>query len=155
MKNKPSLSYYDIKSSKETEQLNDLVAICFDSMMTKISATEMTNKTWGDYKASVIPHMARIPAFGIPFISTSGGKEIINAHAKTFGPSWRMIGEMTPTGPKAFGVYPGGQDGRPGSPTYRNMVEDWARGKYYSLSYLSDEQDQRISTFSTIEFKKK
>ncbi|HQX44782.1 MAG TPA: penicillin acylase family protein [Saprospiraceae bacterium] len=155
MKNKPLLSYYDIQSSKDTEQLKDLVAICFDSMMTKISATEMKNKNWGDYKASIIPHMAKIQAFGIPFISTSGGKEIINAHAKTFGPSWRMIVELTPSGPKAFGVYPGGQDGRPGNPNYKNMIEDWARGKYYLLNYLVDDQDKRISSFSTLEFKKK
>lgn len=155
MQTNPGLSYYDIKSSVEKEQLKDLVSISFDSMMTKISSPEIAGKTWGNYKASAIPHMARIQAFGIPFISTSGGKEIINAHAKTFGPSWRMIVELTPDGPKAFGVYPGGQDGRPGNPNFKNMVEDWARGKYYSLDYLMDEKDQRISSFSTLEFKMK
>ena len=91
-------------------------------------------KKWADYKHASIDHMARIPAFGIPFVSTSGSKDIINAHARTFGPSWRMIVELTKDGPHAYGIYPGGQDGRPGSPYYRSMVLDWSQGKYNSLN---------------------
>jgi penicillin amidase len=38
--------------------------------------------------------------------------------------------------PKAYGVYPGGQSGNPGSPNYDNFINNWKRGKYFSLNFF-------------------
>jgi penicillin amidase len=44
---------------------------------------------------------------------------------------------------KAYGVYPGGQSGNPGSRYYDNFIDRWAEGKYYSLWFMSSEEDGR------------
>jgi penicillin amidase len=56
-----------------------------------------------------------------------------------------MIVHLTsPT--EAYGIYPGGQSGNPGSKFYDNMVDDWAAGKYYSLWMMNEAEatDKRI-----------
>jgi len=47
---------------------------------------------------------------------------------------------------KAYGVFPGGQSGNPGSRFYDNMVDTWAAGKYNTLWMMkADEQkDSRV-----------
>ena len=35
----------------------------------------------------------------------------------------------------AYGIYPGGQSGYPGSKNYDNMIDDWVNGKSYLLSF--------------------
>lgn len=44
---------------------------------------------------------------------------------------------------KAYGVYPGGQSGHPGSAFYDNMIDQWANGKYYELFFMKDANDNR------------
>jgi penicillin amidase len=47
---------------------------------------------------------------------------------------------------EAYGVYPGGQSGNPGSKYYDNFVDDWAAGKYNTLWVMRPDQanDKRI-----------
>jgi penicillin amidase len=47
---------------------------------------------------------------------------------------------------EAYGIYPGGQSGNPGSRFYDNFVDDWAAGKYYQLWVMkqTDQQDPRV-----------
>jgi penicillin amidase len=47
---------------------------------------------------------------------------------------------------EAYGVYPGGQSGNPGSKFYDNFVNDWANGKYYTLWMMKEAEatDKRI-----------
>jgi penicillin amidase len=50
---------------------------------------------------------------------------------------------------KAWGHYPGGQSGNPGSRYYDNMVDAWANGEYFELMLLKnpdDRMDQMIFT---------
>ena len=68
---------------------------------------------------------------GLP---TSGGSDIPNATGTTFGPSWRFVVDMGET-KSAYGIYPGGQSGFPGSVYYDNMVNDWVNGVAYPLSF--------------------
>ena len=48
---------------------------------------------------------------------------------------------------EAYGVYPGGQNGNPGSKYYDNFIDEWAAGKYYSLWMMKkgEEKDARVS----------
>jgi penicillin amidase len=56
-----------------------------------------------------------------------------------------MIVSMT-TPVEAYGVYPGGQSGNPGSPYYDDLVGNWAKGEYYRLWIMEkkDASDKRI-----------
>jgi penicillin amidase len=65
---------------------------------------------------------------------SGGGAESVNATRGTSGPSWRMIVELGPE-LKAWGVYPGGPSGNPGSSNYDSMVEAWRTGQLYELKF--------------------
>jgi penicillin amidase len=43
-----------------------------------------------------------------------------------------MVVHLSPE-TEAYGVYPGGQNGNPGSRYYDNFVDTWAKGEYYPL----------------------
>ena len=62
----------------------------------------------------------------------------MNATTSAHGPSWRMIVHMTDY-TEAYGVYPGGQSGNPGSKFYDNFIDSWVAGKYFKLLFLSKE----------------
>ncbi len=51
-----------------------------------------------------------------------------------------MVVELTQP-VKAFGVYPGGQSGNPGSPHYDTGLDHWAKGEYFALSFWTNESE--------------
>jgi penicillin amidase len=61
---------------------------------------------------------------------------IINATTHDHGPSWKMVVHMTDP-VEAYAVYPGGQDGNPGSPFYDSFVDTWTKGDYYRVWYMT------------------
>ncbi|HNI45374.1 MAG TPA: penicillin acylase family protein, partial [Chitinophagales bacterium] len=69
-----------------------------------------------------------------------GGKGILNAASTNWGPSWRMIVMLGDDKVEAFGIYPGGQSGNPGSRYYANFVDKWAAGEYNRLSFWAEDQ---------------
>ena len=69
-------------------------------------------------------------------IKAGGGRDIVNAHSRTHGPSWRMVVSLEKSGVKAWATYPGGQSGNPGSPHYINMLGRWLEGQYFTLNFL-------------------
>ncbi|MEO6190107.1 MAG: penicillin acylase family protein [Saprospiraceae bacterium] len=153
IKNYPNLKYYDLKSTEAIEDLAKIIDISLDSTIVQLDLNR--NKNWAEYKGTHIDHMAKIQAFGIPYISTSGSKDIINACWKTWGPSWRMVVELTKSGPKAWGVYPGGQDGRPGTQHYMDMIETWRKSEYYDLKYCTSIEELKNISQTTIQFSHK
>lgn len=100
---------------------------------------------WGRVKRTGLTHMAHIPGLSIPFISLSGGPNIVNAVENDHGPSVRMVVDLQPP-VRAFGNMPGGQSGNPGSPYYLTGLEDWRLGKLTPwLNYGSNpKQPQRL-----------
>ncbi|HEX6914598.1 MAG TPA: penicillin acylase family protein [Chitinophagaceae bacterium] len=90
---------------------------------------------WSDFKATGIRHLLRIPALSRLNLPIGGGEHIINATKQFHGPSWRMVVHLTDD-IEAYGVYPGGQNGNPGSRYYDNFVDAWTRGQYYRLLFL-------------------
>jgi penicillin G amidase len=44
--------------------------------------------------------------------------------------------------PKAYGIFPGGQSGNPGSFFYDDMLDSWTNGQLEELLYLHSEQDK-------------
>jgi len=93
---------------------------------------------WSRYKDAGVRHLLRLPALSRFHLFVGGGQNIINATKDFHGPSWRMIVQLTDK-IEAYGVYPGGQSGNPGSKYYDSFVDKWADGKYYSLWFMHAE----------------
>jgi penicillin amidase len=90
---------------------------------------------WGKVKGTRLRHIARIPGFGRDKLEADGVGQVINAIDAVWAPAWRMVVELGPE-VKAWGNYPGGQSGNPGSKFYDNFIDDWAAGKPYELVFL-------------------
>lgn len=137
----PLSSYYDVLATPDTvESPQMLVTTAFKTAMAAfdtLKAADPNAIDWGNYKASVVTHLARIAPFS-ESVYVSGDRHALNANAirggTTWGPSWRMIVELGKE-IKAMAVYPGGQSGNPGSPYYASFVKDWQEGNYYPLKY--------------------
>lgn len=153
IKEKPELSFFDIVETEQKETAREVLQKSFkagvqDIVQWKREHPSATNVEWGDFKDSYVGHLARLEPLSI-HIKHGGNHDIVNAHSRTHGPSWRMVVSLEKTGMKAWGVYPGGQSGNPGSYYYSNMLDTWTADKHYSLSFLqSPEQGQSLYTVS-------
>jgi penicillin amidase len=141
LKEQPALTFFDMKSTTEVETARDLLRKSFKSGVDAIETWKKErgkDPRWADYKGTVINHLMQLQPLGVR-ATTGGNHDIVNATTRTHGPSWRMIVSLEKNGIKAWGVYPGGQSGNPGSPYYANMVPMWAEGKYMSLQFTGAE----------------
>jgi len=149
----PHLKFYDDINTPEVETLQDDVTAAFKkAVVTVKKAEESERMEWGKYKDTKVLHLAQLDALSRLHLPIGGGTNTINAANSQHGPSWRMIVSLTPE-TEAYGVYPGGQNGNPGSRFYDDFVDSWAAGKYYSLwvMKMSDASDKRVKwtmTFS-------
>jgi len=135
----PSHDFFDLQETKEQkETAKEIAKLSFTEMAEKIATWEADGNTleWSNYKKLSINHIGFIPAFSRTDLKVEGDSKTLNAIGRTWGPSWRMIVAFGPGKPKAYGIYPGGQSGNPGSSHYDNMLEDWAAGKYYELELM-------------------
>jgi len=142
----PNFSYFDNINTPQIETLPDDVTAAFKKAVVRIKEAEKNGKgEWGKYKDTKVLHLARLEALSQFHLPIGGGTNTINAANAQHGPSWRMIVSLTPQ-TEAYGIYPGGQSGNPGSKFYDNFVDNWALGKYYSLWVMkaSDANDRRV-----------
>ena len=109
---------------------------------------------WASQKSTDILHLLQLPGFGQLDVDCGGGAGIVNATSERNGPSWRMVVALGPQ-VRAYGVYPGGQSGNPGSPFYNNLLETWRVGQLDELVFLrsADEQNARVATAWTLQNK--
>ncbi|RPE08947.1 penicillin acylase family protein [Chitinophaga lutea] len=136
-----AMHFVDNIRTPQHETLSDAVVTAFQRAADSAAVLDAAGKlTLGKFRGTDIRHLSRsLPALSRMGLNTGGGKHIVNATKKTTGPSWRMIVELGKE-TKAWGIYPGGQSGNPGSRFYDNMVDDWVDGKYYSLRLYDDKQ---------------
>ena len=139
MKVHPHLDFFDNKLTETKESLNDLVLLSFRQMMIDVENLKGQGEfAWGRYKDTFVGHQLHIKPLGYNHILAGGSDNaVVNATGANHGPSQRIIVELDPSGVKAWGHYPGGQSGNPGSKFYDNMVESWANGHYYELLFLN------------------
>jgi penicillin amidase len=148
IKEKPDLSFFDIQSTTEKETAREVLRKAFVLAVDdieKFRAEHQGNAPWSEFKGSFIGHLLPpMKALSIP-VKTGGNHDIVNAHSRTHGPSWRMIVSLEKTGIQAWGLYPGGQSGNPGSQHYSNMIDRWSTGRYFTLKFLQlDEATDKI-----------
>jgi len=126
----------DINTSGKTESFGDDLLTAIKKATPHLKQLEAENKLeWAKMKDTKVNHLLKIPGLSRLHLPIGGGEHIINATKETHGPSWRMIVHLTDE-IEAYGVYPGGQSGNPGSKYYDTFVDYWAAGKYYRILFL-------------------
>jgi penicillin amidase len=135
----PDHAIFDrIATTDVRETAADIICASFENMRDSLANLPSESKTnWGSFKATALPHLARLPGFGVEGLHASGGDHIINAQKKSHGPSWRMIVELTDP-PQAWVNYPGGQSGHPASPHYADFVSGFFEGEYHNVRLRPD-----------------
>ncbi len=141
--NDPQSRWIDDIRTEAQETSADLAKITFTA-----TCQALTQKygefgpawNWGKHKGTQIQHLLEIPGFGHSLVICNGGRHIVNASGKSLGSSWRMIVSLEPQ-IKAWGIYPGGQSGHPGSPHYEEFLETWRKGELHPLLYCQTTND--------------
>ena len=148
--NSPNDSIFDVKATEGLEGADYHVRAGFDSLLVAMGKWESTegDYSWANYKKTTIQHLVpNFKSFSVANVYTGGGPGILNATGSRNGASWRMVVELGPE-IKAFGVYPGGQSGNPGSKYYDNFIPVWANGEYLNFD-LRTPDNQREILFKT------
>jgi penicillin amidase len=144
---RPDAAWFDDKTTPEREALPQIAVRAFRSAVAGLEKRRGPFGEawrWGKVKGTDIRHLGRIPGFDRK-IEADGAGHVIDAISAVWAPSWRMVVELGPE-VKAWGNYPGGQSGNPGSKFYDDRIDDWAAGRPYELVFLksADQADPRI-----------
>jgi penicillin amidase len=136
------------------ETVPDVVTTAFKKAIPELKrATDEGRLEWSKFKDSGIRHLLRQGPLSRFHLTTGGGQHVINATKQFHGPSWRMIVHLTDK-TEAYGIYPGGQQGNPGSKYYDNFVDDWAAGKYHLLWVMTESEGKGPGVKYTMRFNK-
>jgi penicillin amidase len=143
-----TLLYADNINTPAHETLFDVVTTAFKNASAELEQKEKEgNITWAKFKDPTVYHLLKdaLPPFARRGLHVGGNGNIINAIKHSHGPSWRMVISLTGQ-TEAYGVYPGGQSGNPGSQFYDNYISLWENGKYNTLWMMkeSEKSDERI-----------
>lgn len=137
----PNHLIFDQTATPQREGAADIVRMAWEQTLQSLAGIYRTPEaTWAGYQKASVPHLARLNGFGSDILPSGGFRDAPNALSKHHGPSWRMVVELTQP-VKAFGVYPGGQSGNPGSPHYDTGLDHWAKGEYFALSFWTNESE--------------
>ncbi|WP_304517758.1 penicillin acylase family protein [Cecembia rubra] len=149
--NEPESELFDLPETPETEVAMDLVKLAFDAMTSEMKEWE-TNKgsyDWAAFKGTRIMHLVpNFMSFSRKNIYTGGYGGILNATGERHGASWRFVVEMG-NEINAFGIYPGGQSGNPGSKFYDNFIKIWANGEYVNFNLRKNTDNQKVLFVTT------
>ncbi|HLK28076.1 MAG TPA: penicillin acylase family protein [Puia sp.] len=149
-----AFKFIDDITTPQKESMRDEITKGFEKAVKSLKPFEIEGRLeWGKAKDTRATHLARLAPFSRLHLQIGGGKHCINAASEDHGPSWRMIVSLTDT-TQAYGVYPGGQSGNPGSPYYDTFVDQWAAGKYYPLWVMKKEDAGDSKVRYKIEFEK-
>ena len=97
--------YFDVLGTPNKENAPAIIK----SALNEVSKNQ-NGTNWGQRNNVVITHLANIPQLGEQGLEIGGHPDALNALTSNFGPSWRMIVEMSET-PVAYGICLGGQSG--------------------------------------------
>lgn len=146
----PADSVFDVSSIDGLETAEYHVRAGFDSLLVALTKweTEQGDYSWANFKKTTIQHLVpNFKSFSAANVYTGGGSGMLNATGSRHGASWRMVVELGAE-IQAFGVYPGGQSGNPGSKFYDNFIPVWANGEYlnFNLRTVDNQKDILFKT---------
>lgn len=139
--NRPDHKLMDNASTPMPETAADLMLEAFKNACTDLKQWELNNSNgesakWYKFKNTTVAHWIPVlKPFHRPMVEVGGNKHILNANSSTHGASWRMVVSLEEP-VKAWGVYPGGQSGNPGSKHYDDFIDTWAAGEYYEFNFI-------------------
>ena len=143
-----AFQFIDDINTPQTETIHQQITRAFQLASRSLAEEETKDELlWWKRKDASIYHL--LSSAVLPFARTGlhvgGWNNTINAITRSHGPSWRMVVQLTST-TEAYGIYPGGQSGNPGSKFYDNFVDDWVKGNYYTLWMMKEAEanDKRI-----------
>ncbi len=150
-----SFSFVDNINTERIENLQELVTDALQKSTTKLQELEKEEKLpWSKFQNTTVYHLLKtILPFARAGLQVGGGQHIINATQHSHGPSWKMIVHLT-SETEAYGVYPGGQSGNPGSKFYDSFVNQWTAGLYYKLWFMHEKDITSSEIKWTISFDK-
>jgi penicillin amidase len=155
--NEPEAVWWDNVKTAKKETRADLVNASFkfaiDSLQRKFGPLD-NDWAWANLKKTHVPHLAKVAGFGSKFLYNGGSKTSVNATSESNGPSWRMIVALGKD-VKAYGVFPGGESGNPGSHYYDDMIDTWSDGKLNELVYLKAKNERSKRIISSWKLSKK
>lgn len=147
-KREPTSPWFDDGGTAAAESRDDNLRRAFvealETLESRIGGS-MSDWQWGAYQALQLQHPSGLEALSSPMVPRDGGPFTLDVAAGilrddrllvTSGPSWRLIvnfSDLGPRGPRAYGVYPGGQSGNPLHPHYLNLFAIWREGEYVLL----------------------
>jgi penicillin amidase len=143
----PDSPWFDDRATPERETIADVALASFRTALDKMQSMlgpPGERWRWGTARGTDIRHIGRIPGFGTTRLPTDGQYGVLRANTSGNGPSWQMVVALGDE-PRAWGIYPGGQSGNPGSPHYDDFVDDWVEGKVYELLVLESPDDPRAA----------
>ncbi len=138
--------FLDDINTPQIETLADDVTASFKKAVVDLKEADSKGRLeWAKYKDTKVQHLTKLEPFSRLHLPIGGGMHCINAAKSNHGPSWRMIVSLTPQ-TEAYGVYPGGQSGNPGSKYYDNFIDTWVAGNYYNIWVMkqTEESDKRV-----------
>lgn len=151
LRQEPSAPWFDDPSTEQQENAGHWIGKGFEGMVEEMDArgVSVASLTWANYKGTTLAHIIpNLEPFGRKNLQVGGAKNSVNAISDDWGPGWRMVVEMGPE-IHAFGIYPGGQSGNPGSRFYDHMIDKWASGDYVKMD-LKSVQDEEGWLFKTL-----
>ena len=147
--------WFDDRRTAETETLDDLVRPSFEraveDLMTRHGPYGET-WNWGQVRSTAIRHLAQFPGFGVEGLAVDGQYGVLRAVTGSSGPSWRMVVELGDP-MRAWGEYPGGQNGDPASTRYTDGIDAWVDGRVRELLVFDgpDADDPRVTARTVLE----
>jgi penicillin amidase len=147
LKKDSAFRFIDNINTTQKETLFDVVTAALKKASVNLTKTEAEGKLdWTKFKNPTVYHLIKdLKGFSRPGLHVGGNGNIVNAVTHSHGPSWRMIVQLT-TPTEAYGVYPGGQSGNPGSKYYDDYIDNWVAGKYNKLWFMreGDRTDKNV-----------
>ncbi len=146
--------FIDNTETVQHETLPDIMTGAFKKAVTELKKVSKESKLeWAKFKSTHVTHLLKLAPFSRLDLPIGGGTWCINAARDDHGPSWRMVVSLTPE-TEAYGVYPGGQSGNPGSKYYDNFVDQWVKGEYFTLWMMKKEEASGNRVKWKLSFKK-
>ncbi|HEX7904932.1 MAG TPA: penicillin acylase family protein [Chitinophagaceae bacterium] len=151
LKKDSALKYIDNINTDKVETIFDVVTEALKRATVNLKEKDAAGLlAWSKFKHPGIYHISdKGKSALLPFarldLPVGGYGNIINAVTQSHGPSWRMIVQLS-SPMEAYGVYPAGQSGNPGSKYYDNFVDTWVKGEYYTLWFMreGDKMDKKV-----------
>jgi penicillin amidase len=135
LRDSTAMTYIDNINTPGVETLNTTVTEALNMAARNLVGKENEGRIeWSKFKNPTIYHLLKesLMPFARRGLDLGGSGNVINALTHSHGPSWRMVVHLADK-TEAYGVYPSGQSGNPGSKYYDNFVDTWAKGEYFNL----------------------